>query len=79
MAVRKGTFTETEGEITITNGDFQALRKIAESYGLADESDVIAFAIGVLSRANGGAISVDQADGTVAKFIPADKLRTKTS
>mgnify|MGYP001563308503 CR=1 FL=1 len=77
MAVKKGTFTETEGQITITNGDFQALKKIAQQYNISDETDVIAFAIGVLSRANGRGVSVEQDDGSVVKFIPADKLRTR--
>lgn len=75
MAVQKGAFTETEGQITITNGDFQALRKIASDYNISDESDVIAFAIGILERANGRAVSIEQDDGSIVKFIPADKLR----
>lgn len=75
MAVKKGVFTDTEGQITVTNGDLQALRKIAQDYHLADETDVIAFAIGVLNRAEGRGISVEQTDGSIVKFIPADKLR----
>ena len=74
MAVKKGKFTDTEGEVTITNGDFQALREIAKDYKL-DESDVITFAIGVLSRAKGKAIGFENEDGGVEKFVPADKLR----
>ena len=75
MAVQKGNFTDTQGEITITNGDFQALKKIAQDYGISEESDVIAFAIGVLSQANGKPISVERTDGSVIKFVPSDKLR----
>ena len=78
MAIHKGNSTDTQTDITISNGDFQALKKIAQDYGIADESDVIAFAIGVLSRANGRAISIEQEDGTILKFIPADKLRGNT-
>lgn len=78
MAVLKQNFTEIEGDIKITNGDFQALKKIAADYGLSDETDVIAFALGVLNRAKGKAISVEQEDGSVIKFIPSDKLRNKT-
>ncbi len=75
MTVQKENFSDHEGTIRLTNGDFQALKKITEEYHLADESDVIAFAIGVLSRAGGKPISVEQADGTTAKLFPADKLR----
>lgn len=78
MPVIKGKFSETQGEITITNGDYQALKKIAKSYGIADESDVITFAIGILDKANGKPISIEQADGSVIKFIPSDKLRSST-
>lgn len=77
MAVIKvDTSTETEGEIRISNGDWQALRQIAQDYNISDESDVIAFAIGVLSRANGRGVSVEQPDGTLLKFMPADRLRS---
>lgn len=79
MAVIKGEFSDTEGTIKITNGDFQALKRIAEQYGITDESDVITFAIGVLSRANGKAVTVEQEDGSVVKFIPSDKLRAGKS
>lgn len=75
MAVQKGKFTETQGEITITNGDFQALKKIAADYNITDESDVIAFAIGILNKANGRAVSIEQNDGSIIRFMPADKLR----
>ncbi len=80
MAVqKKGEFTETQGEITISNGDLQALKKIAKDYGITNEADVITFAIGLLSRANGRAVSIEQEDGTVTRFLPSDKLRGKTS
>lgn len=75
MAVQKGNFTENQGEITISNGDLEALKKIAKDYQIADESDVIAFAIGILSEASGRPISIEQPDGTVKKFMPSDKLR----
>lgn len=77
MAVSKEDFTEVDGKIKLTNGDFQALKKIAADYGLTDESDVIAFALGILNRAKGKAISVEQDDGSTIRFIPSDKLRSK--
>ena len=69
---------EGNGKITLTNGDLEALKKIAEDYGLHDESDVIAFALGVLSQANGRAISAEQKDGRLIRFLPADKLKAKS-
>ena len=45
MAIKKEDFTEVDGKIKITNGDFQALKKIAADYSLTDESDVVAFAL----------------------------------
>jgi hypothetical protein len=76
MAVQKNTFTDTQGTITITNGDFQAFKKIAKDYNITNEEDVITFAIGVLSKANGRPVAIEQADGTLAKFLPAEKLKT---
>lgn len=43
---------------TINNGDLIALNKIKDQYDLEDSDDVITFAIGVLSNANGGVVSV---------------------
>lgn len=77
MAISKDKFSETEGTIKITNGDFQALHKIAEQYGMTDESDVIAFAIGVLNEANGRPIQVQKNDGSLIKFAPSDDLVSK--
>jgi hypothetical protein len=76
MAVT-GNFTDTEGKITITNGDLAALKKIAAEYGISDTVNVITFAIGVLSRASGKAVSVEQEDGTAVKFVRSDQVRGK--
>lgn len=78
MAVNKQSSTETEADIKITNGDWQALKAIANSYGLTDEADVITFAIGVLSQADGKPVSIERGDGSVLKLIPSDKLRKTT-
>lgn len=75
MAVKKGTFTDVQGEITITNGDFQALKKIAQDYKIANEEDVITFAIGILSKADGRPVAIEKPDGTSEKFMPAEKLK----
>lgn len=77
MAISKQNFGETEGDIKLTNGDFRALKEVAEAYGLKDESDVIAFAIGVLNEANGKPIAVQKEDGQIIKFLPADSLQEK--
>ena len=79
MAVVRENFTEQEGVIKITNGDFKALQTIAKEYNLNDESDVIAFAIGILSQAKGKAITIEREDGSVLKLIPSEKLRSKAA
>jgi hypothetical protein len=76
MAVT-GNFNEGEGKITITNGDLAALKKIAREYDISDAANVIKFAIRVLSRASGKAVSVEQEDGTSVKFLPSDQVRGK--
>lgn len=77
MAVLKQDFTEVEGKIRLTNGDFQALQSIAKEYGLTDASDVITFALGVLSQAKGKPVTIEQEDGSIIKLVPSDKLRSK--
>lgn len=75
MAVTKETqSTATEGVIKITNGDWQALKQAASSYGVKDEADIIAFAIGVLDKSSGRGVVVETTEGRT-KFIPSDKLR----
>lgn len=62
-------------DLEIANGDLEALTEIAKDYDLADRSDVIAFAIGVLKKAHGGPIAVVDKDGRYNKFKPSDSLR----
>lgn len=77
MAISKENFTDSEGAIRLTNGDFQALLEIAKNYGMEDESDVFAFALGVLNEAKGKPIILEKEDGRVIKFVPADNLVRK--
>jgi hypothetical protein len=81
MAVRikEGTFTETQGEIIITNGDFMALKKIVKDYKISDVTNVIAFAIGVLDQANGTPIMIEKTDGSIIKFKPSEELLESNS
>ncbi len=75
MAVIKEPESTVEvGKITITNGDWQALSRVASSYGIKDESDVIAFAIGILDKSNGKGVIVETPEGRM-KFVPSEKLR----
>ena len=75
MAVRTDKDTPEEFQLTIYNGDLEALNKIKEQYHLKDGEDVIIFAIGVLSQANGKPISIEREDGTTAKLLPSEQLR----
>jgi len=71
MAVTK----RADGALDITNGDSEALKRIKDQYGLKDESDVIAFAIGVLDKSNGQGVTVRKADGAPVRLMPSDDLR----
>lgn len=71
MAITK----KDDGSISITNGDLEALKKIKDQYILKDETDVIAYAIGVLSQSNGTGLTIQKVDGTTLKLIPSDKLK----
>lgn len=75
MPVRKTSEEDGTALYTINNGDLIALNRIKEQYGLEDSDDVITFAIGVLSKSNGGPVSIINDDGSVAKFLPSDRLK----
>jgi hypothetical protein len=78
MAVTKeNESNQSIGKIQITNGDWQALSRVVSAYGLKDEADVIAFAIGILDKSNGRGVLVETQDGARQKFVPSDKLRAK--
>lgn len=78
MPVKKTSETNGVAKYTINNGDLIALNRIKEQYDLEDSEDVITFAIGVLSNANGGSVSVTKDDGSVMRLLPADNLKKKT-
>jgi len=75
MPVKKDTENDGVAKYTINNGDLIALNRIKEQYNLKDSDDVITFAIGVLDKAKGGAVSVTNEDGSVVRFLPADQLK----
>ena len=77
MPVKKTSEKDGEATYTINNGDLVALNRIKEQYDLQDSDDVITFAIGVLSNAKGGSVSITKEDGSVMKLLPADKLKKK--
>lgn len=71
MAINK----KEDGSIVITNGDLEALKKITEQYNVKDETDVIAFAIGILSQSHGQGVTIRREDGVTVKLIPSDDIR----
>lgn len=75
MAVRKDNENAEELKLTVFNGDLEALNKIKEQYHLKDSTDVIIFALGVLSQANGKPVSIEREDGSLAKLLPSDQLK----
>lgn len=75
MAVRKDSETSEEAKFTVVNGDLKALNRIKEQYGLKDGDDVIVFAIGLLSQAEGRPITIENNDGTTTTLLPSDDLR----
>jgi hypothetical protein len=75
MAVKKETESEDEAKFIITNGDLDALNKIKDQYNLKDGSDVIIFAVGLLSQSGGKAVAVERDDGSTVRLLPADELK----
>lgn len=75
MAVRKDNETPEEAKFTIVNGDLKALNRIKEQYGLKDGDDVIVFALGLLSQAQGRPITITNSDGTTISLLPSDDLK----
>ena len=67
--------TKGDGEIQITNGDLAALKRIRDAYGLKDETDVVAFAIGVLDKSKGQGVAIRKEDGAAIRLMPSDNIR----
>lgn len=78
MAVNETNKTDSDITINITNGDFGALKSITQQYNLKDETDVVTFAIGVLSQANGKPVSIEKEDGSVLRLTPSSRLKKQT-
>ena len=78
MAVIKDQESTQEITIKISNGDFGALKKIKEDYNLKDISDVITFALGVLSQADGKSVTIERSDGSTLRLVPSDKLKKQS-
>ena len=64
-----------ENTFQINNGDLEALRRIKNAYHLREDIGVIIFALGVLSQANGKALSFQKDDGSIVRLLPADELK----
>lgn len=75
MAVRKDSETSEEAKFTIVNGDLAALNRIKQQYGLKDGDNVIVFALGVLSKAEGRPVTIENNDGTTTALLPSDDLK----
>lgn len=71
MAINKNP----DGTLNVTNGDLEALKKIRDTYGLKDESDVLAFAIGVLDKSGNQGVLVRREDGSFIRLMPSDDIR----
>ncbi|MCM1218209.1 MAG: hypothetical protein NC548_27300 [Lachnospiraceae bacterium] len=61
-------------QIEIANGDLAALKEATEKYGVHDITDMMAFAIGVLNKADGGPVAVVDEGGRFTKFIPSKAI-----
>lgn len=75
MAVRKVKDDAQESQFVITNGDLNALKKVTDQYNLKDSSDVITYALGILSQSNGRPVEIEREDGTKLKLLPSDEIR----
>ncbi len=71
MAINKNE----DGTLNVTNGDLEALKRIKDTYGLKEESDVLAFAIGVLDKSGDQGVVIRRPDGTMVRLMPSDDIR----
>ena len=62
-------------ELEIANGDLKALGSIKDKYRLASIEDVLAFAIGVLDKANGKPVAVTHDDGSTVRYMPSSGIK----
>ena len=65
----------TVAKFKLSNGDYVALKSIMKHYGIKDETSALAFALGLLNRAEGRPITLTQADGSTVTLTPADSIK----
>ena len=60
-------------ELTIDNGDLQALNQIIEKYNFKDDEAALRFALYVLLRSENNTVSVEEG-GKKVNLVPSEKL-----
>ncbi len=75
MAINRATTTNQEHlDISINNGDFQAMREAMEKLGFRDEESMLRFMLAVLTRAATRTVIVTDQNGSNITLSPSESL-----
>lgn len=77
MAIKKDDTksNDTQVNLTIDNGDFQALNKIYKEWKFKDIEGVLRFALAIMTKAKNGTVYVEDETGNKVALEPAESLR----
>ena len=75
MAISRTRSEPDAVDMTITNGDLQALRQIYESWGFKDEESVLRYALAVMTKAENQVLYYVNADGEKIGLQPSDAVK----
>jgi len=77
MAIqRSASFAPSDNELnlTVNNGDFEALQTVVRKLGFKDEESVLRFALAVLSKSATRSLSIVDKDGIRLNLTPSADL-----
>jgi len=77
MAIKRSASpvsADTELNLTVNNGDFEALQSVVKKLGFKDEESVLRFALAVLTKSATRSLSIVDKDGNRVSLSPATDL-----
>ena len=74
MAIKRGTSTNEELNLTVNNGDLEALKQTAARLGFKDEESTLRFMLAVLSKSATRVITITDQNGAKIGLNPTPDL-----
>ncbi len=79
MAIQKDRSDADAVQVTINNGDLQALRQIYERWGFKDEESVLRYALAVMTKAENQILYYVNGEGEKIGLQPSDAVKREAA